>query len=97
MVPGPNGATKSARPSKKARKPIQTRSAFTSSSWISCIRLRSLGLERSSEMERCIRRVQFKLAFVPGMLKRYVRARRSVIITMAIHELHLKSASRIAG
>jgi len=44
-----------------------------------------------------MRRVQFKFAFVPGTLKRYLRASRSVIITMAIHELQLKSASMIAG
>ena len=79
------------------RSAVQTRPVFTSSSWISCIRLCSLRLELSCAIERCMRRVQFKLAFVPGTLKRYVRASRSVIMTMAIHESLLKRASMIAG
>ena len=48
-------------------------------------------------MERCIRRVQFKLAFVPGTLNLYVRASRSVIMTMATHESLLKSECIIGG
>src|SRR5262249_10681689 len=68
--------------SAKARFPdSQTRPVFASSSRISCIRFRSFLLERSFVIERCIRRVQFWLAFVPGTLKRYLRARRSVIMT----------------
>src|SRR5438094_1001804 len=70
---------------------------FTSNSWIKLILSRSLRLERSCAIERCIRRVQFKFAFVPGTLKRYLRASRSVIMTMASHDSLLKSASMIAG
>ncbi len=44
-----------------------------------------------------MRRVQLELAAVPGTLKRYVRASRSVIITTAIHDSHLKSASMTTG
>src|SRR5256885_11476003 len=46
-----------------------------SSNWrINCIRFRSFGLERSCETLRCIRRTQFELAAVPGILKRYFRS-----------------------
>src|SRR6266498_4687574 len=75
----------------------QIRPVFTNKSWINCIRLRSLRLELNCAIERCIRRVQFRFAFVPGTLKRYLRASKSVIITIAIHDSLLKSASMIAG
>src|SRR5260370_41349280 len=70
---------------------------LSSSSRINRMRARSFRLERSCETLRCIRRVQFELAAVPGTLKRYLRASRSVIMTIAIQELHLKSPSMIAG
>ena len=75
----------------------QPRLVVSSRSRINCIRVRSLGLERNFAIERCIRRVQFRLALVPGTLKRYLRASKSVIMTMAIHDSHLKSVSIIAG
>ena len=59
--------------------------------------LREVLLERKVAIGRRILRVQFRFALVPGTLKRYSRASRSVIMTMAIHELHLKSASITAG
>src|ERR1700688_521803 len=70
---------------------------FSNSSRISRIRFRSVGLERSCDTLRCIRRTQFELAAVPGILKRYFLASRSVIITIANQDSLLKSASIIAG
>src|SRR5262249_14269577 len=76
---------------------VQTRPVFTKSSWINRIRLCSLGLEISCAIERRIRRVQFKFALVPGTLKRYLPANRSVFITIASHASLPKSAPMIAG
>src|SRR5207248_11089524 len=76
---------------------IYARPLFSSNSRINCLRFRSLGLERSCEMLRCIRRVQFDVALTPGTLNRYLRASRSVIITTAIQDSLLKSACMIAG
>src|SRR5215510_15549887 len=125
-VHGRSGATRLARPSRKAhkqgatnlpRKPrcddlegrdrqpseerlticVQTRPVFCRTWWTKPVRARSLRLDRSCAIERCIRRVQFKFAFVPGTLKRYLRASKSVIMTMASHASLLKRAPMIAG
>ena len=73
------------------------RPLFSSSLRINFIFRRTLGLSRNCEIVFGKRRVQFVVAAVPGTLKRSLRARRSVIITIAIHELLLNSALIIAG
>src|SRR6266550_7292062 len=77
--------------------PPYARPVFSSSVRINRSRARSFRLERNWETGRCIRRVQFELVAVPGTLKRYLRASRSVIMTMAIHDSQLNSASMIEG
>src|SRR2546421_10639545 len=76
---------------------IPLRPLFSSSSLINFICRRIVGLSRICEIVFGKRRVQFVAAAVPGMLNRSFRARRSVIITIAIHELLLNSALIIAG
>jgi hypothetical protein len=73
------------------------RPVFSSSLRINFIFRRTLGLSRNCEMVFGKRRAQFVIAAVPGTLKRSLRASRSVIITIAIHELLLNSARIIVG
>src|SRR4029077_17092557 len=82
---------------EQRRQVDYVRPVFSNSSRIIFIRRRSVGLERSCATVRCIRRTQFVPVAVPGTLKRYFRASRSVIITTAIQELDSKSAFMMTG
>src|SRR5205814_2624092 len=74
-----------------------TRPVFTRSSRIPRMRFCTLELERKASTVFCIRRLQLDFAAVPGTLNRSLRARRSVIITMAIQALLWNNALIIAG
>src|SRR5437763_7100362 len=74
-----------------------TRPVFTRSSRIPRMRFCTLELERKASTVFCIRRLQLDFAAVHGTLNRSLRARRSVIITMAIQALLWNNALIIAG